>query len=152
VERCGESEVWSNRKVDQWAVWWMRVICDHVSENTKCNNDVPSHLWRYNVENRSRDKQELREIASVIDKPRTMLETIWEMRDDNKCYLYCLSVVQVKTVWYMYSNDKSKDRLQTTYDTLLSDGLGSPYNDPCGCRYALIWCRMAQHVQSPEYQ
>jgi hypothetical protein len=74
------------------------VICDHVSKNTKCDNDMRSHLQRYDVERRLRDEQEPREIASVIDKLRMMLETIREMRGDDKCYLYCLCVVQAETV------------------------------------------------------
>jgi hypothetical protein len=76
----------------------MRVICDHVSENTKCDNDMRSRLRRYDVETRLSDEREPREITSAIDEPRTMLETIREMRGDDKCYLYCLCVVQVETV------------------------------------------------------
>jgi hypothetical protein len=76
----------------------MRVICDHISENTKCDNDVRSRLRRYNVKMRSSDEREPREITNAIDEPRMMLETIRETRGDDKHYLYCLCVVQVETV------------------------------------------------------
>jgi hypothetical protein len=67
------------------------VICDHVSESTKCDNDMRSCLQRYNVEMRLSDEQELREITSAIDKPRVMLETIRETRGDAIC---------IACVWY----------------------------------------------------
>jgi hypothetical protein len=64
------------------------VICDHISKNTRCRGDVQLCLQRYNNERRLRGEGGLREIANVIDKTRTMLETIWETRGGNECCVY----------------------------------------------------------------